>query len=214
MLPGLPSPMLLASPAIVGPAVRRKLIQKYVRTNNSSPSASPTRYMFIGIMAGTSAQSGGSTVPESGSHYSFAKLSKLVSTWSTRGSANSSSTLALWFNLPDGVDLPSGTGHLPFNVRWSGHRTSNGSLTIPTSTMVRKKSIAFAAVADGYLQKTALSWSAPEGADQMASRSGNNGTTSLIRASLFADGAPDYDITVNFTVKSRSTAIAAIMEWD
>lgn len=135
--------------------------------------------------------------------------------WKTMAAWVPETVLMLGANMPDGVDLPYGSSVL--NLRWSSSRETAGNLVIPTSTMVRKNSIAVAAVSSGTYRKVSMTWGtggSGESFDIGGSRSADYGTCSIIRMALFADGPPAYDITVGFGSAAQQNCMAAIMEWD
>lgn len=222
MMPGLCSPPLI-SPRIAGPAVRRKLTDKQTSTASTSI---PRGDVFIGIMSRNAAsppQGGGRIFEELSSGTKLAHIGggqaasgSTGYSWQTRSSWIEDWVLALGGKLPEGVTRPSAFNS---NLRWSADRQSAGSLTIPTSSMVRTNSIAVAAVSSGIGRQVSInSWNtggSGESFDIDASRSGDYGTCSIIRMMLFVDGPPAFDITVGFgsSYNSQYNCMCAIWEW-
>lgn len=100
------------------------------------------------------------------------------------------------------------------DILWASHRDMSSeakSSTLPTSAMtVPFVAFAVAASTDPYT-KINMSWNAPEAADVQVSKSGSYGKMFLARASLYADGAPSYDITVSHPREYKATMLSAII---
>lgn len=117
------------------------------------------------------------------------------------------------FELPDGYPPRR---FLLSDILWSNFVEGAGTLnlTIPTSTGVTEPSIVVAAYGgfDIYDNRHMTTvWDAPEPPDITAQRTGDYGIITSLKASLYADGAPPYDINLQCASGANKTLSAAII---
>lgn len=218
MIPGLSAAPLLARPrqAVAG---RRKLTSGSIRNSNTyRPGGDIEFYMESYVNAMGLHGSPAGTPLVGGNRYSNACVRKGVS--SPPYDWNVLSTAYTWSAFSTSLDLPAGLSVGSINILWSSATnfdvgTGNVSITIPLQSQWRKPCVVIGVWGAGNLQQYGLNptWVSPEGFDVQATRTGDNGKISNMRAVLYADGAPDHDVIIRSDKQNSSTLIGAIVEF-
>ena len=218
MLPGLSVAPLMAAPMVVAPA-RRKLTLGSIRNSNTyRPGGDIEFYMesYVNAMGVHSSPAGTPLV--GGNRHSNACVRKGAS--SSPYDWNVLSTAYTWSAFSTSLDLPAGLSVGSINILWSSATnfdvgTGNVSITIPLQSQWRKPCIVIGVWGTGNSSQYGLNptWVSPEGYDVQAVRTGDNGKISIMRAALYADGAPDHDVIIRSDKQNSSTLIGAIVEF-